>query len=61
MRPLNFLRQLSEKNRTVRVNQRLGAVLAFVAGAVNAGLQQRLLLELSRIRFLTPSCTSESS
>jgi uncharacterized membrane protein YoaK (UPF0700 family) len=37
MHPLVFLRQLSGKNRTLRVNQQLGIVLAFIAGAVNAG------------------------
>jgi uncharacterized membrane protein YoaK (UPF0700 family) len=37
MPPLAFFRQLSDKNRTLRANQQLGVVLAFVAGAVNAG------------------------
>jgi uncharacterized membrane protein YoaK (UPF0700 family) len=35
--PLLFLRQLTDKHRTRRANRQLGGVLAFVAGAVNAG------------------------
>jgi uncharacterized membrane protein YoaK (UPF0700 family) len=37
MQPVNFFNRLSGKNRTPRANQQLGAVLAFIAGAVNAG------------------------
>lgn len=35
--PLNFLRKLSGRHRTARANRQLGALLALVAGAVNAG------------------------
>lgn len=35
--PANYLRRLSGRNRTRSSNLQLGAVLAFVAGAVNAG------------------------
>jgi uncharacterized membrane protein YoaK (UPF0700 family) len=35
--PLNFLRSLSGRQRTARANRQLGALLALVAGAVNAG------------------------
>jgi len=35
--PLNFLRTLSGRRRTARANRQLGALLALVAGAVNAG------------------------
>ncbi len=34
---LAFLQQLTSKHRTRRANRQLGAVLAFVAGAINAG------------------------
>ena len=34
---LAFLHQLTSKHRTQRANRQLGAVLAFVAGAINAG------------------------
>lgn len=37
MTPILFLRQLTDKTRTRRANRQLGGVLAFVAGAVNAG------------------------
>ncbi len=37
MTPILFLRQLTDKHRTRRANRQLGGVLAFVAGAVNAG------------------------
>ncbi len=36
-RMLGFLRQLTSRQRTQRANRQLGAVLAFVAGAINAG------------------------
>jgi uncharacterized membrane protein YoaK (UPF0700 family) len=35
--PLNFARQLTGRERTKEANGRLGVVLAFVAGAINAG------------------------
>jgi uncharacterized membrane protein YoaK (UPF0700 family) len=35
--PIKFLHGLTSKHRTRRANRQLGAVLAFVAGAVNAG------------------------
>lgn len=35
--PLHFLRRLTGRDRTRRANRQLGAVLAFVAGAINAG------------------------
>lgn len=35
--PQHFLRRLTGRDRTRRANRQLGAVLAFVAGAVNAG------------------------
>ncbi len=35
--PAQFLRTLTGRDRTVRANRQLGAVLAFVAGAINAG------------------------
>ena len=35
--PINYSRRLIGKHRTVAANQHLGAVLAFVAGAINAG------------------------
>lgn len=35
--PIQFLHGLTSKHRTRRANRQLGAVLAFVAGAVNAG------------------------
>lgn len=35
--PVYFLRRLTGRTRTRRANRQLGAVLAFVAGAVNAG------------------------
>jgi uncharacterized membrane protein YoaK (UPF0700 family) len=35
--PIRFLHGLTSKHRTRRANRQLGAVLAFVAGAVNAG------------------------
>ncbi|GGC01220.1 DUF1275 family protein [Oxalicibacterium flavum] len=35
--PLNYLRHLSGNQRTRRANRQLGAMLALVAGAVNAG------------------------
>lgn len=35
--PVSFLRRLTGRARTRRANQQLGAFLAFVAGAVNAG------------------------
>jgi uncharacterized membrane protein YoaK (UPF0700 family) len=35
--PVYFLRRLTGRHRTRRANRQLGAVLAFVAGAVNAG------------------------
>jgi len=35
--PIKFLHALTAKHRTRRTNRQLGAVLAFVAGAVNAG------------------------
>lgn len=35
--PTDFLRNLTHKVRTRRTNRQLGSVLAFVAGAVNAG------------------------
>lgn len=37
MQVLEFFRQLSGRNRTLRANQQLGVILAFIAGAVNAG------------------------
>lgn len=37
MHLLDFFRSLAGKNRTPRSNQQLGAIFAFVAGAVNAG------------------------
>lgn len=33
----DFLRKLTSKHRTQRTNRQLGGVLAFVAGAINAG------------------------
>lgn len=35
--PAQMLRRLTGRDRTVRANRQLGAILAFVAGAVNAG------------------------
>jgi uncharacterized membrane protein YoaK (UPF0700 family) len=35
--PLHFLRSLSGRHRTARANRQLGAFLALIAGAVNAG------------------------
>lgn len=35
--PLNYARRLTGRNRTQEANSRLGVVLAFVAGAINAG------------------------
>jgi uncharacterized membrane protein YoaK (UPF0700 family) len=35
--PRAFLQQLAHRERTLRVNRQLGAILAFIAGAVNAG------------------------
>lgn len=35
--PINYSRRLIGKHRTVAANQHLGGVLAFVAGAINAG------------------------
>lgn len=35
--PLHFLRRLTGRDRTRHANRQLGAVLAFVAGAINAG------------------------
>lgn len=35
--PTHLLRRLTGRDRTVRANRQLGALLAFVAGAVNAG------------------------
>ncbi|MBC7727032.1 MAG: DUF1275 domain-containing protein, partial [Microbacteriaceae bacterium] len=35
--PIQFLHGLTSKQRSRRANRQLGAVLAFVAGAVNAG------------------------
>ncbi|XHS78543.1 YoaK family protein [Burkholderiaceae bacterium UC74_6] len=35
--PLNYARRLTGRDRTVLANQHLGCVLAFVAGAANAG------------------------
>jgi len=35
--PIKFLHGLTSKRRTRRANRQLGAVLAFVAGAINAG------------------------
>lgn len=35
--PVQFLRQLTGRTRTRRANRQLGIVLAFIAGAVNAG------------------------
>jgi len=35
--PIQFLRRLSGKRRTIKANQYLGMALSFVAGAVNAG------------------------
>ena len=35
--PIKFLHGLTSKQRTRRANRQLGGVLAFVAGAVNAG------------------------
>lgn len=37
MQVLEFFRQLSGKNRTTHANRQLGVILAFIAGAVNAG------------------------
>ncbi|MDT8999292.1 YoaK family protein [Paucibacter sp. APW11] len=35
--PVQFLRRLTGRHRTLQGNRQLGAVLAFVAGAINAG------------------------
>jgi uncharacterized membrane protein YoaK (UPF0700 family) len=35
--PIHYFRSLAGQNRTVRANQHIGFVLAFVAGAINAG------------------------
>jgi uncharacterized membrane protein YoaK (UPF0700 family) len=35
--PAHFLRRLTGRERTVRANRQLGALLAFTAGAINAG------------------------
>ena len=35
--PLNYARRLTGRDRTALANQHLGCVLAFVAGAANAG------------------------